>query len=59
MQESFYAVAFEERVGKPIKQLVTIVMVDHDDPQVFIENRDDHIHDFIALRKKYAEINKI
>lgn len=59
MQESFYAVAFEERVGKPIKQLVTIVAVDGDDPQVFIENRDDHIHNFIALRKKYTELKGI
>ena len=53
MQESFYAVAFEERTKKPIKQLVTIVMVDDDSPQVFVESRDDHIHDFILLRKKY------
>jgi genome maintenance exonuclease 1 len=59
MQESFYAVAFEERIGKPIKQLVTIVAVDGDDPQVFIENRDDHIHNFIALRKKYTELKGI
>jgi genome maintenance exonuclease 1 len=59
MQESFYAVAFEERIGKPIKQLVTIVAVDSDDPQVFIENRDDHIHNFIVLRKKYTELKGI
>jgi len=59
MQESFYAVAFEERIGKPIKQLVTIVAVDGDDSQVFIENRDDHIHNFIALRKKYTELKGI
>lgn len=59
MQEAFYAVAFEERTKKPIKQLVTIVMVDDDDPQVFIENRDDHIHDFIALRKKFEEVRGI
>lgn len=57
MQESFYAVAFEERVGKPIKQLVTLVMTDEGIPQEFIEDRDNHIHDFIALRKKYAEIH--
>lgn len=53
MQESFYAVAFEERTKKPIKQLVTVVMVDDDAPQVFIEDRDSHIHDFISLRKQY------
>jgi genome maintenance exonuclease 1 len=59
MQESFYAVAFEERTKKPIKQLVTIVMVDNDDPQIFVENRDNHIHDFIALREKYRELKGI
>ena len=57
MQESFYAVAFEERIGKPIKQLVTLVMTDEGVPQEFVENRDDHIHDFIALRKKYKGIH--
>ena len=59
MQESFYAVAFEERVGKPISQLVTVVMTDENIPQVFVEKRDNHIHDFIALRKKYTEIHNI
>jgi hypothetical protein len=59
MQESFYALAFEERVGKPISQLVTVVMTDENIPQVFVEKRDNHIHDFIALRKKYTEIHNI
>ena len=40
MQESFYAVAWEEITGKPITQLVTIIGVDHNDPQVFVEHRD-------------------
>lgn len=57
MQESFYAVAFEERIGKPISQLVTLVMTDDGVAQEFVEKRDDHIHDFIELRKKYTEIH--
>ena len=40
MQECFYAIATEERTGIPITQLVTIISVDNDDPQVFIEHRD-------------------
>jgi len=43
MQESGYAVMWEERTGMPITQLVTIISVDNDDPQVFIEHRDNWI----------------
>lgn len=41
MQETFYAIAWEERSGMPITQLVTIISVDNDQPQVFIEHRDN------------------
>ena len=41
MQECFYAIAWEERTGMPITQLVTIISVDDAEPQVFIEHRDD------------------
>ena len=41
MQETFYAIAWEERTGMPITQLVTIISVDNDQPQVFIEHRDN------------------
>ena len=40
MQECFYAIAWEERTGIPITQLVTIISVDNAEPQVFIEHRD-------------------
>lgn len=56
MQESFYAVAFEERTKKPITQLVTIITVDGDEPQVFVEHRDNHIRDFMQLR---VDFNKL
>lgn len=56
MQESFYAVAFEERTKKPITQLVTIITVDGDDPQVFIEHRDNHIRDFMELRVDFKKL---
>lgn len=56
MQESFYAVAFEERTKKPITQLVTIITVDGEDPQVFVEHRDDHIKDFMELRVQYKQM---
>jgi len=56
MQESFYAVAFEERTKKPIKQLVTIVTVDNDEPQIFVEDRDEHIKDFMELRVDFKKL---
>lgn len=39
-QEAFYAIAWEERTGMPITQLVTIVSVDDEPAQVFVEHRD-------------------
>lgn len=40
-QEAAYAIMFEERTGLPVSQLVTIIAVDNDEPQVFIEHRDE------------------
>ena len=55
MQECFYAIAFEERTGVPITQLVTIIAVDNDDPQVFIEHRDNWDKELIRCIKEYNE----
>jgi genome maintenance exonuclease 1 len=55
MQGSCYAVMFEERTGIPIDQIVIIIAVDHEQPQIFIEKRDDHIMDFIHHRNRYKE----
>jgi hypothetical protein len=41
VQESAYAVMWEERTGKPIVNLVTIICVDNEEPQVFVEHRDN------------------
>lgn len=56
MQESAYCVMFEERTGLPIKQIVTIITVDNEEPQVFIEDRDNYIWDFIDIRKHYRNV---
>lgn len=55
MQEAFYAIAWEERTGMPITQLVTIIAVDNDDPQVFIEHRDNWDKELIRCIKEYNE----
>lgn len=53
MQEAFYAIAWEERTKMPITQLVTIISVDNDEPQVFIEHRDDWDKKLIETIKEY------
>ena len=55
MQESAYAVMFEEMTGKPIVNLVTIIAVANDEPQLFIEQRDDNIGYFQQWRQTYKE----
>ena len=54
MQECFYAIAWEERTGQPITQLVTIISVDDAPAQVFIEHRDDWDKELIKTIEKYS-----
>ena len=53
MQESTYAIMFEERTGIPITQLVTLIAVDDEQPQVFIEHRDNWTKPLIETIEKY------
>jgi genome maintenance exonuclease 1 len=53
MQEAFYAIAWEERTGMPITQLVTIISVDNAKPQVFIEHRDEWADELIKTIGEY------
>lgn len=57
MQEAAYAVMWEERTGQPITQLVTIISVDNNDPQIFIEHRDNWIRPLKETIAKYEEEN--
>ena len=57
MQESAYAVMFEERTGIPVTKLVTLVAY-NDGTQMFVEKRDDWIGGFLELRKKYDELEQ-
>lgn len=55
IQESAYAIMWEERTGMPITQLVTIVAVDNEQPQIFIEHRDkwtEQLRDTITEYKR-------
>ena len=53
MQESAYAVMYEENGGRPISQLVTIIVMPDGSTQVFKEKRDDWIGKFIEARDKF------
>ena len=53
MQTAAYAVMFEERTKQPVKQLVILVAVDGEEPQVFIEDRDNWIWKFVDARSEY------
>jgi len=56
MQASFYAAAFLERTGVPIKQEVILIAVDDHEPQVFKINTFDYLEHFLAVRKKFDEL---
>ena len=54
IQESSYAIMWEERTGTPITQLVTIIACDDSPvPQVFIEHRDNWTVQLIDAIKRY------
>ena len=55
MQESAYAIMWEERTGTPVTQLVTIIAVDQHEPQVFIEHRDNWVRPLRDTITKYNE----
>ena len=55
MQTAAYAVMFEERTKVPINQLVILIAVDDNAPQVFIEKRDKWIWKFIFAREEYRK----
>jgi hypothetical protein len=53
VQESCYAIMWEERTGQPITQLVTIIAIDDEDPQVFIEHRDNWTKTLLETINEY------
>ena len=59
MQCAFYAAAFFERTGIPIKQSVVLITVDGDAPQTFITKPHDYLKDLIKARKHYKSIYNV
>ena len=56
MQVSFYAKAFEEMTGTPVKKGIVFIGVDNEDPQVFEFNTEDYLDHFRAVRETYKEL---
>ena len=56
MQAAAYAVMFEENTSIPIDTLVVVIAHDESNqPQIFVEKRDDWINEFIKYRDKFEE----
>lgn len=53
IQESFYAAAWYELTGDPIKQIVTIISCDTGEAQVFVEEPYKYLPKLIEVRKEY------
>ena len=50
-QCAFYAVAYEELTKIPVPQVVVIIAVDNEHPQLFVENRDDWVDKIWEAKK--------
>lgn len=57
MQESAYAIMWEERTQMPITQLVTLIAVDDRDPIVYIEHRDNWVTPLKSVIAQWNEEN--
>jgi ATP-dependent exoDNAse (exonuclease V) beta subunit len=58
VQTCFYAAAFLERTGIPVKNYSIIITVDGDDAQVFTGNTYEPFQDLLSYRRKYEEYVK-
>ena len=55
LQEAAYAIMFEERTGIPITNLVTIMVIDENEPRVFKEHRDNWTEELIKTIREYNQ----
>ena len=53
MQGAFYAMAYEERIGIPINNIVIIMAVENEKPLLFKETKDRWIEPLNQVRHKY------
>jgi len=53
IQESVYAACFYELTGVAIKKIVTVIAVDDDNPQVFVDTPYKHLPKFLKAREQF------
>lgn len=54
-QECAYALMLEEMIGEPVYQLVTLMAVENEQPLIFIEKTEDHIHGLVSAINYYKK----
>ena len=54
-QATAYAIMYEERTGIPVPNIVIIISVDDDLPQVFTDKRDYYVKPLLEIRTKYKQ----
>lgn len=59
IQTAAYAVAFEERTGIPVSNLVIIMGVDDENPIIFKDKRDNWVEHFFNLREAYRKLKGV
>jgi len=57
MQCTAYAIMYEERTKRPITNLVIMISVEDDAPQIFFEKRDNWVKDLLYYRDLYEQNN--
>jgi hypothetical protein len=59
MQCAAYAIMYEERTNIPIGRLVVLIAVEGENPQVFVENRDNWVQELLKCRDSYEMDNNL
>lgn len=54
-QATAYAIMYEERTGIPVPNIVIIISVDDDFPQVFTDQRDFYVKQLMNVREQYRQ----
>ena len=56
-QGAFYGIAYEELTSIPVSQVVIIIAVENEQPQLFVEKRDDWTHLIWEAKELYGQKN--
>jgi genome maintenance exonuclease 1 len=59
MQCAAYAIMYEEQTKIPVDKIVLIIAVEGDDPQLFVEKRNNYVSNLIYYRDLYEQNNRI